>query len=1491
MACSEPGGCKILLYFGFFMLAAGTFCHCSQLARLKTLIQARHKPPLIADKSDFSYSGWLLVPQQIAQLNKDTSHILDDDSDYQADAGGSIYWQPSLQEDFSKDDKVLTDQLIKMDPKVECRANSMKLQVQDFASTPGSLILVDRGNLSPLPLSMLPQSCGYTIMSTRREMVLVAPYDGCFVTLQENAYVLPLLWWGFPVRMICPLIPSSPNPPMVTCHTDGMIVKTEWTIPLSRIKIKVNGKWEFLTAASSKCRINLAKQGEGVIMSVHYGHCVKKKDGLYTLELAGEGEAKVSCPSMAPGLSPPTKSPSQEPLQTLNVGLYPSYPFSHSQSSPNKPVIPHKLKPIRQPFKLEASPVPERQPGYPLFPVPQHEKADKPTPAPHPSQTPDTPPYLFPYPLNPTPGPVVKPLQKPTTAPTPHHPEGPPDHVEKPYPFLPENKPSKETMSVQSPKPTKTQPEVPSGHLEESYPFLPKPHPEYKPSKAIKTVPSPHPPKFQQPKVPGPVKSYPFLPNPQSENKPRKETKGAPSPQPPKPRPPEVPSDLHKPYPFLPNPQTETKSKDRKTVPSPQEAEVQPAQGAQPASPNKPPETPEANPTPSQQFPEAPTVPAGHPLYPYFYQFFPGTDDKPQPSQPHEPEKPKGKVQRPVHLFPSKPLLENGHKPNDKRIPVPQWPEDPLDQILLPTYPLYPMPSPKESFKKPKVPPGHVHKPIYPYPYPYPLYPWPVSKEPAKKPIREPKIPMVPAGPVQQPPNPYPYPLYPIPRPKKPTKQIPHSQNPEATPGRIKQPPELYPYPVNSTHRPKEPTRKPMPKPRVTPGPVQQPPNPYTYPKSSSEEPTKKPLHNLHNPEVLSSPMEQPTEPYPYPLYPIPSPREPAIKPILELWPVKPQMPEVPHGSVKQPTDPYLYPLYPKPGLKQPSEKTMPNQWSLKPQLPKIPPGQVKQPTDPYHFLPYPKPSPEKTTKPRLVQWPFKPQESEAPLSPVEWSVSTFWHQNKPVAKPAQDPQTSVFPQSWVPQLKNPYLVYPIPSSGDYPKKTVTFLHPPDSRQPEVPGHVHQQANLYYPFNVGAVNKPPGPLKPEVPGNLFWPLEPQSPVKHISTHLIKQTTEGEKLSPIQLPESKIPRPQWQQYVTLPPGKKPHWAIPLLQPSNGAVVPPGSASGCLQFCTGGFSNCCPQIAFHQHLYLSRPGASDKVTHTISQEFPYVASVAYYVPGNGMGYGKNPENHPEKNVDSVANEKQPYHQSPGSNSASLLGGIPNMVPSEQQSYPYLATKTNSQYSGWLYKNSSNLAPPKLSPQVMPFGVQNEFYAPVNQEARNEHPKKQNYQLSPRVTNYPSGVNPNIGKYLQQHNSNRMQIFSYDSDRPTHSEVQDDLHPLLPYSMVNDAEVIKNSSFLQNLPQSHWNKPKKFFKRHQTERSSEPKGYVLLQHGPPGKAPGWSLGSRNFKVGIHDQNVPVQHSARLQRVNTWNWKPLLGKGLTKSSRNHFEVKSGPK
>lgn len=54
---------------------------------------------------------------------------------------------------------------------------------------------------------------------------------------QEDNYVLPMLWLGLSVRMLCPQVRRcSSSPPTVTCYAEGMVVKLEW--PLSETYVK-----------------------------------------------------------------------------------------------------------------------------------------------------------------------------------------------------------------------------------------------------------------------------------------------------------------------------------------------------------------------------------------------------------------------------------------------------------------------------------------------------------------------------------------------------------------------------------------------------------------------------------------------------------------------------------------------------------------------------------------------------------------------------------------------------------------------------------------------------------------------------------------------------------------------------------------------------------------------------------------------------------------------------------------------------------------------------------------------------------------------------------------------------------------------------------------------------------------------------------------------------------------------------------------------------
>ncbi|XP_054594668.1 uncharacterized protein [Nothobranchius furzeri] len=315
MACQESSSSGVLLRLGLLMFVT-SLCHCTKMTRLKALDEKRENLARTHSKVEKSHQhyGRLLIgqnSQQAAKLNgtNSTEDVMDVEADYQADMG----WWPTQQlnerNDWPKSDIAAMQHLLEMESKVECTQDSMKLLVHDAAFTPASLIFVDRGALSPLSLAKLPSSCGYTIRSTQKDLVLVAPYDGCFVVVEENSYVLPLRWWDLPVRMSCPLFEyQTPNPPMVTCHTEGMVVKTEWTSAASDIKAKVNGKWEPLLVAAQRCSFGLVEHPEGLVISVRYQPCLGKQDGLYTLELATDGETKISCPSLLAAQLEPTES-------------------------------------------------------------------------------------------------------------------------------------------------------------------------------------------------------------------------------------------------------------------------------------------------------------------------------------------------------------------------------------------------------------------------------------------------------------------------------------------------------------------------------------------------------------------------------------------------------------------------------------------------------------------------------------------------------------------------------------------------------------------------------------------------------------------------------------------------------------------------------------------------------------------------------------------------------------------------------------------------------------------------------------------------------------------------------------------------------------------------------------------------------------------------------------------------------------------------------
>ncbi|XP_077471085.1 uncharacterized protein LOC144085565 [Stigmatopora argus] len=1242
MAPLEPTCSRVSISSTFFLLALllCSFCRGAEAARPRPSAldsPASSGPRGRPFSSSSSRSGRLLVsPLRKNQGTSDGWNV--DSADYQAD----MPWQQQ-EERLSKSDQSVTDRLIKMDPMVECTSDAMKLRVHDVAFAPRPLIFVDRGGLSPLPLSVLPPSCGYSVGSSPTNVILVAPYHGCFVTFQEDSYALALLWWGLAMTMTCPLTRATPaEPPMVTCHPQGMMVKTKWTTPLSNVKINVTGQWELLSGALSKCGISVTRADQGVLIHVPYGPCVYKKDETYTLGLAGEqqGETKVSCPAVVQDLPKAGQSPTG--TESRNVGLP---HFHHFPSHPGTTVA------AKKPFQRPSLPENDRPQNPASMPPPLLPDNDLPS-------------YLFPYPPD---GPV----QEPTATPSPgrfqppRYPQSPkPDTGDKTLPSVPPPKrPIPEERLAVGEKPY--------------YPFLPNPWPEKSNDPG------------QDAGGPG-TPTYPQVPEPGK--KPGQDTETLPS------------GPLNKPYPFLPDPGKKP-STDTDQVHFPQ-----PGQGGQLASPTQTP-----------QLPEARTVGTGRVRHPYLFTF------------PPDPEK--------------EPKAEN------------------TGQEM---HPLYPLPDPKE---RDGMPSGHPQKPdVAPGPVARPPVPYPTRG--TKEPVLKPKNPEVVTGKVPQ--------SHYRPDPEEATRKL----IPEE-PFKVDKPQEPYQYPLFPVPGLGEATRKPM-------SPPQKPANkPAPHPPYAMPASTGKPMIDRGAPEEEEDDL---TDPDPYGFFPEPEETPDEVNKVSGPHPPHPlfpmpapeknrKNPEVPTGKV-QPANPDSYPAYPRP--KEAGKKPVPETWPVKPQMPVPPPGPYRQPSHPYPYPPYskplPKPRPNKPKRPQVVsgqlETPQHPYPQYPRPGPQEPGKRPAWKPREPATPPFQVEQPLWFDNKVVgkPAGRNPYLVYPTPSSGELPEK-------PKVPGPEASGHV-QPPNRFDPLPVGS-----GPER-DVPAKVDGPPEPPTPVNPDG---VKQPPE--KDFPLVEETAKMVHPPWRQPVPDPP---------LLQGSK-----TGSKMACARFCTVGFTNCCPQITFHQHVYLSPAAPADKLTRVLSRQLPFGPPVAYYRPARGGGGGSISPVTKAAEEAGVPAKQHASQQHADGRPAPMAGSYSKSVAlPETWSEPHLL-QPHAPYSRRPSETNPYLTGSQLSDHVRPFVVQN-----PSPEARSGLLKD------------PAGPDANpMG-------APRGVLFG-PVKRPG---------AWPPHDMLNDAEAPKNTSFPWDFPRG--SRPR------MRERTgpSESKGYVLLHRGPPGKEPRGLAGSQR------DQNFPA-------------------------------------
>ncbi|XP_027875546.1 formin-2-like isoform X1 [Xiphophorus couchianus] len=128
---------------------------------------------------------------------------LDDESDYQADFAG---WSQEM--DVDEASKELWEHL---GAYLHCFDDHMKFR---SLGTEASQLSVVQANEPPIPLSTVPPRCGYRIYGTSITFILIVPFKGCNIIQQGGNHILPLLWQGHPLSLLCPEHTGPVVPPV-----------------------------------------------------------------------------------------------------------------------------------------------------------------------------------------------------------------------------------------------------------------------------------------------------------------------------------------------------------------------------------------------------------------------------------------------------------------------------------------------------------------------------------------------------------------------------------------------------------------------------------------------------------------------------------------------------------------------------------------------------------------------------------------------------------------------------------------------------------------------------------------------------------------------------------------------------------------------------------------------------------------------------------------------------------------------------------------------------------------------------------------------------------------------------------------------------------------------------------------------------------------------------------------------------------------------------
>ncbi|KAG7319174.1 hypothetical protein KOW79_017648 [Hemibagrus wyckioides] len=207
---------------------------------------------------------------------------------YVGDSNGFQSDQPALMEGS----ELAMLKLQRLSPSVRCDNNSMSLHIQ------GSRVpnfLVETGKEGPVPLFQMPSNCGFSVKRARRDLALVANYDGCNVVQQGDAYILPLRYLGVGMKVVCPMArPLS----TVFCSRSAMVVNL--CPSLEGLWVKVNGLWQPVHQVAT-CGFTLKPVAGGLTLTAPYtSRCwqFERAERILSVKYSGV-ELTLSCPAVA----------------------------------------------------------------------------------------------------------------------------------------------------------------------------------------------------------------------------------------------------------------------------------------------------------------------------------------------------------------------------------------------------------------------------------------------------------------------------------------------------------------------------------------------------------------------------------------------------------------------------------------------------------------------------------------------------------------------------------------------------------------------------------------------------------------------------------------------------------------------------------------------------------------------------------------------------------------------------------------------------------------------------------------------------------------------------------------------------------------------------------------------------------------------------------------------------------------------------------------